>query len=76
MTEHYSYAPTDPTVLSNVLSQKFEKQVDWMNGNKLVINSDKTHLMVLDGKKKYSKRVNVSVRAGEYVINRVIQRGY
>ena len=63
----YSYAHADPTVLSNVLSEKFERQVDWMNGNKLVINPDKTHLMVLD-KKKYSNRLNVSVRAGGYVI--------
>ena len=63
-----SYAHTDPTVLSNMLSEKFERQVDWMNGNKLVINPDKTHLLVLDKRKKCSKRGDVSVRAGEFII--------
>ena len=46
----YSFANSDPVVLSSVLTEKFEKQVDWMNSNKLVNNADKTNLLVL-GKK-------------------------
>ena len=39
-----------------------------MNGNKLVVNPDKTHLMVMGGKKVEGKRRNVSVKAGEFTI--------
>ena len=51
----YSYAHSDPTTLSEVLTRKFKLLEEWINGNRLVINSDKTHLMVL-GPKKISHR--------------------
>jgi hypothetical protein len=38
-----------------------------MNSNKLVINPDKTHLMVMANKNN-NKRVEVSLQAGEYTI--------
>ena len=43
----YSYAHKDPAILSQVLTYKFKKLEEWMNANKLVINPDKTHLMVM-----------------------------
>ena len=38
-----------------------------MNSNKLVINDDKTHLMVMASKNN-KKRVEVSLQAGDYTI--------
>ena len=40
-----------------------------MNANKLVINPDKTHLMVMASKKNAEQRKEVSMKAGEYTIN-------
>ena len=39
-----------------------------MNANKLVINPDKTHLMVMADKKNSMKRKNVTIQAGEHTI--------
>jgi hypothetical protein len=41
---------------------------DWINGNRLVINPDKTHLMVMGPKKISEKRKHVSIQAGPYTI--------
>ena len=43
----YSYAHTDPMLLSQVLTRKYNLLEEWISGNKLVINPDKTHLMVM-----------------------------
>ena len=64
----YSYASSDPTVLSNVLTAKYSKLAEWMNANKLVINADKTHLMVMGSKKHVAKRKQVSMLAGDFII--------
>ena len=42
----YSYAHTDPVILSEVLSRKYALLEDWMNSNKLVVTPNKTHIMV------------------------------
>ena len=52
----YSYAHKDPAVLSRVLTRKYSMFEDWMNGNKLVVNQDKTHLMVMGTKKMTRSR--------------------
>ena len=57
----------NPAVLSQVLTAKYKLLEDWMNSNKLVINPDKTHLMVMANKNN-NKRVEVSLQAGEYTI--------
>ena len=64
----FSYACNDPVELSNVLTSKYNKLAEWMNANKLVINPDKTHLMVMGSKKHVSKRREVSMLAGGFVI--------
>ena len=64
----YSYAHEDPAVLSEVLSSKYNLLEDWMNANKLVINPDKTHLMVMGGKKNDQKRKEVKLEAGAFTI--------
>ena len=64
----YSYAHRDPAVLSQVLTRKYNLLEEWINGNKLVINPDKTHLMVMGSKKIMAKRQQVSIQAGGFTI--------
>ena len=64
----YSYSSKDPALLSQVLSAKYKKLEEWMNSNKLVINPDKTHLMVMADKKDSVKRKLVTLQAGEHMI--------
>ena len=63
------YAHQDPVVLLQVLNKKYSLLEDWINGNKLVINQDKTHLMIMGPKKISSKRQLVSIQAGIFTIN-------
>ena len=62
----YSYAHADPVVLSSVLSSKYILLEDWMNCKKLVINADKTHLMVMGSKKTAARRCEVSIQSGTF----------
>ena len=64
----YSYTHSDPKVLSDVLSEKYSLIEDWINSNKLVINPDKTHLMVMGPNKVSNKRHIVSVKAGHWTV--------
>ena len=64
----YSFAHSDPTVLSRVLTEKYNVLEDWMNNNKLVINPDKTHMMVIGTKKSAQLRQQVSMMAGGFCI--------
>ena len=64
----YSYAHSDPATLSEVLTRKYSLLEEWINGNKLVINADKTHLLVLGPKKIARKRDLVSIQAGAFNI--------
>ena len=64
----YSYASEDSTVLSNVLTYKYNKLAEWMNSNKLVINPEKTHLMVMGSRKHRNKRKDVRMVAGDHII--------
>ena len=48
----YSLGHTDPRALSGALTDKYRLLEGWMNNNKLVINPDKTHMMVLGSKEK------------------------
>ena len=64
----YSYASEDSTVLSNVLTYKYNKLAEWMNSNKLVINPEKTHLMVMGSRKHRNKWKDVRIVAGDHII--------
>ena len=64
----YSYAHSDPAVLSQVLTRKYNLLEDWISGNNLVINPDKTHLMVMGPKKIAVRRTQVSIQAGTFTI--------
>ena len=63
----YSFAHRDAAVLSEILSYKYRKLEHWMNANKLVMNADKTHLMVM-ARKGNRGRDQVSMIAGGYTI--------
>jgi hypothetical protein len=65
----YSYAHTDPTVLSQVLTRKYGLLEEWISANKLAINPDKTHLMVMGSKKISARRNQFSIQAGPFTIN-------
>ena len=65
----YSYADKDPAVLSRELTRKYSMFEDWMNGNKLVVNQDKTHVMVMGTKKMSENRKLVSMKAGDFTIH-------
>ena len=66
--EAFSYAHDDPAVMSDVLTNKYNLLQDWMHACKLVINPDKTHLMLRASKKNANKRKEVSMKVGEYII--------
>ena len=64
----YSIGHTDPQMLSEKLSQQYKLISDYMAANQLVINADKTHLIVMGTKKTASRRNEVSLLAGEHTI--------
>ena len=64
----YSYAHTDPAVLSRILTEKYNMLEQWMNDSKLVINPDKTHMMVMGSKRATILRRQVTMMAGNFTI--------
>ena len=56
----------DPTEVSRKLSDNYSKLENWMHSNKLVINADKTHYLVVASKRKESERKEVMVQAGQF----------
>ena len=62
----YCYSNHDP--MSNVLTDKFNRLAEWMHSNKLVLNPDKTHLMVMGSRRHVELRSQVSLKAGDSVI--------
>ena len=64
----YSHGDTDPAVLSQKLSQQYDKISTYMAANKLVINGDKTHLVIMGTKKTAARRQEVSVQADGHTI--------
>ena len=64
----YSHGENDPIVLSQKLTQQYDKISNYMAANKLVINGDKTHLVVMGTKKTAARRQEVSVEADGHTI--------
>ena len=65
----YTIVERDPGTLSSKLSDKYKAIEDYMVKNKLVINADKTHLVVMGSKAVTRDRQAVSMRAGEFMIH-------
>ena len=64
----FSYAHSNPAVISRVLTEKYDILEDWMNNNKLVINPDKTYSIVIGTKNSAELRKQVIMMAGEFSI--------
>ena len=64
----YSFAHSNPTVISEVLTEKYNLLEEWMSNNKLVINPDKTHMMLIGTNKSAELRKQVSMMAGGFSI--------
>ena len=64
----FSFAHLDPEVMSSTLTCQYKVIAKYMAANKLVINDDKTHLLVLGTKKMDEKRMRVNMRAGNHTI--------
>ena len=64
----YSYGDTDPTSLSENLTQQYKKISNYMAANNLVINADKTHLVVMGTKHTAARRDEVTLQADQHVI--------
>ena len=63
----YSFGHQNPHVLSSVLSEKYTCLENWMNSNRLVINPDKTHLMILGSKKSVISQ-GFNITAGGFTV--------
>ena len=64
----FSFAHSDPEVMSSTLTFQYKVIANYMAANKLKINDDKTHLLVLGTKKMDEKRRRVSMQAGNHTI--------
>ena len=62
------FSSSDPAILSEKLSGQYSKLADYMGNNKLVINDDKTHLLVMETPKYFEKRKLVSINTGTVVV--------
>ena len=49
----YSISSKDPQDMIRIIAEKYTCISTYMNNNKLVLNSDKTHLMVMASSKKH-----------------------
>ena len=64
----YSVASPDPAVLTTTLTMQYKRISTYMAANKLVINDDKTHLVVMGSKAVAARRKEVHVVAGQHLI--------
>ena len=62
------FSHQDPASISQVLSSHYKKIAEYMAANKLVINDEKTHLMVMAPRRLAGRRDEVLVQAGEFII--------
>ena len=65
----YSHGDRDPATLSETLSDQYKRISNYMAANKLVINADKTHLVVMGTKSTSARRAEVLLQAGEQAIS-------
>ena len=58
----FSVSHSDPAILSQKLTNQYKKIQEYMAANKLVINGDKTHLVVMGSSANTAKRQQVSLQ--------------
>ena len=67
------FAHRQPGVISQTLSSHYDKIKKYMNSNKLVVNSDKTHLLVMAGRGAVAaRRMEFEVSAGPDLIKQSV----
>ena len=64
----FSYGHHDPVLLSEKLTAQYRVISEYMAANKLVINSDKTHLVVMGTRATAKNRTEVTIQAGQHMI--------
>ena len=66
----YTFSGSDPAVLTEKLSEQYRKLADYMGDNKLVINDEKTHLLVMGagGSKLQAARSEVRIYTGTVMV--------
>ena len=64
----YTFSSTNPVEISDKLTSVYKIISEYMGNNRLVINDDKTHLVVMGTKKNTEKRNLVQISAGNIVI--------
>ena len=64
----YTFSSPDPAELTVKLSENYVKISDYMRDNKLVINDDKTHLVVMGASKFKIPRQQVTINTGSVVV--------
>ena len=67
----YSFSSSDPVELSEKLSEQYSRIADYMGDNRLVINDDKTHLLVMGGQKFHAIRPLVNISTGTVTVKPV-----
>ena len=65
----YTFSHWNPNILSTVLTSKYKVIEEYMVANRLVINADKTHLVVMGTRKNEAARQAVELRAGQNIIH-------
>ena len=65
----FSVGHKDSSILSQKLSEQYSIIADYMAANKLVINADKTHLVVMGTKATAAHRADVKLEAGPHTIS-------
>ena len=66
----FSFGNSDPEVVTQTLNTQYRNIAKYMNSNKLVINDEKTQLVVMSNKATANRRSEVTLTAGQHLIER------
>ena len=69
----YMYSSKDPFSMSDKLTEQYKRLADYMGDNRLVINNEKTHLLVMGSAKFAEKRKLVNIDTGNVIIKPKLQ---
>ena len=64
----FSHGDSDPVSMSVTLTAQYKTISDYMVANRLVINAEKTNLIVMGTRATAKRRYEVSLQAGQHVI--------
>ena len=67
----FTYSSHDPEHLSDKLTRQYKNLAEYMGDNKLVINNEKTHLLVMGAKRYDEARKRVHIDTGTVMISPV-----